>query len=55
MEKDSCVSMGGQGIKSKAWGMMGNACHTSTWERLSQGDCKFKASIANLTQTMSQK
>lgn len=34
---------------------MGNACHTSTWERLSQKNCKFEASMDNLTQTMSQK
>lgn len=30
--------------------MMGNACHTSTWERLRQKDCKFEASMDNLTQ-----
>lgn len=30
--------------------MMGNACHTSTWERLRQEDCKFEASMDNLTQ-----
>lgn len=30
--------------------MMGNACHTSTWERLHQEDCKFEASMDNFTQ-----
>lgn len=30
--------------------MMGNACHTRTWERLRQEDCKFEASMDNLTQ-----
>lgn len=30
--------------------MIGNACHASTWERLRQEDCKFEASMDNLTQ-----
>lgn len=30
--------------------MMGNACHTSTWEKLRREDCKFEASMDNLTQ-----